>query len=80
MHIDLNALRAYAQATYAASDEYLATLADEQLLQAVDLSGIGLGTPTIQWILSDVVVGHAYSHGGEIACLKGLQGIQGYVH
>jgi hypothetical protein len=80
VHIDLNALRAYAQATYAASDEYLATLADEQLLQAVDLSGIGLGTPTIQWILSDVVVGHAYSHGGEIACLKGLQGIQGYVH
>jgi len=25
-------------------------------------------------------VGHASSHGGEIACLKGLQGIQGYIH
>jgi len=80
VHIDLNALRSYAQATYAASDEYLATLSDEQLRRTLDLSGIGLGTPTVQWILSGVVVGHASSHGGEIACLKGLQGIQGYIH
>lgn len=80
VHIDLNALRSYAQSTYAASDEYLATLSDEQLRQAVDLSWVGLGTPTVQWILSGVLVGHAFSHAGEIACLKGLQGIQGYVH
>ncbi len=80
VHIDLNALRSYAQATYAASDEYLATLSDEQLRRTLDLSGLGLGTPTVQWILSGVVVGHASSHGGEIACLKGLQGIQGYIH
>ncbi len=80
VHIDLNALRSYAQAAYAASDEYLATLSDEQLSQTVDLSWVGLGTPTIQWILSDVLVGHAFSHGGEIACLKGLRGSQGYIH
>jgi len=78
--IDLNALRSYAQATYAATEEYLASLSDEQLHQTVDLSGIGLGIPTVQWILSGVIVGHAYSHAGEIACLKGLQGIQGYIH
>ncbi len=65
---------------YAASDEYLADLSDEQLRQTVDLSWVGLGTPTIQWILSDVLVGHAFSHAGEIACLKGLQGSQGYIH
>jgi hypothetical protein len=79
VHIDLNALRSYAQATCAASDEYLASLSDEQLRQTVDLSGVGLGMQTFQWILSNSVVGHAFSHSGEIACLKGLQGIQGYV-
>jgi DinB superfamily len=78
--IDLSALRSYAQATYAATEEYLASLSNEQLRQTVDLSGVGLGIPTVQWILSDVIVGHAYSHSGEIACLKGLQGIQGYIH
>jgi phosphohistidine swiveling domain-containing protein len=31
MHIDLSALRSYAQATYAATEEYLASLSDEQL-------------------------------------------------
>ena len=78
--IDLNALRSYAQATYAATEEYLASLSDEQLRQLVDLSGVGLGIPTVQWILSVVIVGHVYAHGGEIACLKGLQGIQEYIH
>lgn len=77
--IDLNVLRSYTQATYAATEEYLASLSDEQLHQTVDLSGVGLGTPTIQWILSVVIIGHTYAHGGEIACLKGLQGIQGYI-
>ena len=79
MHINLNALRSYAQATYAASDEYLASLSDEQLRQTVDLSWVGLCTQTFQWILSNSAVGHIFSHSGEIACLKGLQGIQGYV-
>jgi DinB superfamily len=77
--IDLSALRSYAQAIYATTEEYLASLSDEQLHQAVDLSGIGLGTPTILQILSVNVVGHAYSHSGEIACLKGLQGSKGYI-
>ena len=78
VQIDLNALRSYAQATYAASDEYLASLSDEQLRQPIDLSEIGLGTQTIQWILFNIVMGHAFSHSGEIACLKGLQGFRGY--
>ena len=79
--IDLSVLRSYAQATYAATDEYLAALSDDQLSQTVDVSRIGLeGVRTIQRILSSIIVGHAYSHAGEIACLKGLQGMKGYVH
>jgi len=46
--IDLYALRSYARATYAASDEYLATLLDEQLQQTVDPSSSGMCIPTIQ--------------------------------
>jgi hypothetical protein len=78
--IDLSTLRSYAQATYAATEEYLAGLSDEQLGQTVDLSWMDLGVRTLQWIVSGVIVGHAYSHVGEIACLKGLQGMQGYFH
>ncbi len=77
--IDLSALRSYAQAIYATTEEYLASLAEEQLNQTVDLSGIGLGSPSVLQILSVNVIGHAYSHSGEIACLKGLQGIKGYI-
>lgn len=79
MGLDLSALRSYARAIYAATEEYLASLSDKQLLQTVDLSGIGLGTPTTLQVLSVNVVGHAYSHSGEIACLKGLQGSKGYI-
>jgi len=53
--IDLNALRSYTQATYAITEEYLASLSDEQLRETVDLSGVGLGIPTVQWILSGVI-------------------------
>ena len=78
--IDLGTLRSYAQAIYAATDGYLAALSDEQLGQAVDLAWMDLGVRTVESILSSVIVGHAYSHAGEIACLNGLQGLQGYFH
>ena len=64
--IDLNALRPYALAAYAATGEYLASLSDEQLSQTVDLSGVGLGIPTVKCILSVVIVGHVFAHDGEI--------------
>ncbi len=80
VNLDLSTLRSYAQATYAATEEYLASLSDEQLLQTVDLSWMDLGVRTVQRILSAIIVGHAYSHAGEMACLKGLQGLQGYRH
>lgn len=78
--IDLSMLRSYAQATYAATEEYLVALSDEQLGQTVDLSWMDLGVRPVQSILSSVIVGHSYSHAREIACLKGLQGVQGYLH
>ncbi len=78
LQVDLPALRAYAAAVYAASDAYLASLSPADLAQPRDLSGVGMGTVTLAWIISREVVGHADNITGEISCLKGLQGQKGY--
>src|SRR5438128_2670257 len=60
----------------------------QDLDRRLDLSGVGLGTGegepgseggrSVGWVLSREVVGHADNIAGEISCLKGLQGLQGY--
>ena len=78
VRVDLGPLRQYAQAVYAATDQFLASLADSDLTRPIDLSGFGLGNQTLAWCLSNGVLGHVSGHFGEIACLKGLQGAKGY--
>ncbi len=75
--VDLAALRAYAQAVYAATDEYLASLNDADLGQEIDLSAMGFGVQNLGWFLG-VMLANIQWHTGEIACLKGLQGKTGY--
>jgi len=54
-------------------------LSADDLERPVDMSRSGLGT----WMGRDLLVlhgfRHIYLHGGEIACLKGLQGAKGYL-
>jgi hypothetical protein len=76
--VDLPALRKYAQAVYAASDEYLASLTDDDLNRPVNLSALGLGESTVGYVLTNGALGNAFSHSGEISWLKGLQGKRGY--
>lgn len=76
--IDLPAMRKYAQAVYAATDEYLASLSDEDLARSLDLGALGLGQMSVKQLLLGGVVGNALTHTGEISCLKGLQGGKGY--
>jgi hypothetical protein len=78
LRADLPAVREYAQAVYANTDEYLASLSPDDLDTAIDLSGTGSGQVTLGQILSRDVVGHTDNIAGEISCLKGLQGLQGY--
>lgn len=78
VQVDLGALREYAQAVYAATDSYLASLGDADLDRTIDLSGLGLGESTLAQFLNGAVLSNAYLHTGEIACLKGLQGEKGY--
>jgi hypothetical protein len=78
VRVDLPALRAYAQAVYAATDAYLASLHDIDLERPMDLSFVGLGQQTLGVMLSLLVLHHIGTETGEIACLKGLQGVRGY--
>ena len=76
VQVDLPALRAYAQAVYAASDAYLAGLPPADLDRELPLPG--MDHATLAWALSMMVIAHSNNLCGEIACLKGLQGAKGY--
>lgn len=76
--VDLPALREYAKAVFENTDEYLASLADAELAKEIDLSIFEMGNKTLSWFLGNVVLSHISTHCGEVACLKGLQGAQGY--
>jgi hypothetical protein len=75
---DLAALREYARAVYAATDEYLSELTPDDLARDLDLSSMGLGMRTVGWMLTTGWLLNANMHCGEISCLKGLQGVRGY--
>lgn len=75
VQVDAPAVRAYAQAVYAATDAYLSSLHDEALDQPLDLGS--LGQYTLGSFLS-VMLSNVNWHTGEISCLKGLQGLKGY--
>ena len=76
--IDLAALRQYAQAVYAATDDYVASLDDQALGRIVDLSAVGQGERSVGWLLTTGVVTNMLLHCGEISCLKGFKGSRGY--
>jgi hypothetical protein len=78
VRVDVAAARKYAQAVYAATDAYLATLTAEDLDRTVDLSVFGMGQMPMSWIISSMIVMHIDNSCGEISCLKGIQGARGY--
>lgn len=75
--VDLPALRRYARAVYAATDEYVASLAPADLARPLDLSELGFGEQSVLFVLR-ALLANASLHTGEISCLKGLQGAKGY--
>lgn len=78
VQVDVSALRAYAQAVYAATDEYLGSLNEEALGSPIDLPEWGISAMPLGAFLADFVLGHVHDLMGEISCLKGLQGAKGY--
>lgn len=78
VRIDLTKFRAYAQEVYASTDAYLSNAPDTELERPVDLSAVGMGTKSVGFVVNNAVIGHAFSHCGEISALKGVQGKKGY--
>lgn len=75
---DVASSRDYAKAVYAATDAYLASLADADLAEELDLSNFGFGKQKRSWVLSTFILTNCAWHTGEIACLKGNHGLKGY--
>ena len=78
MKVDPTKMREYAKAVYSATEAYLASLTDDDLSRPISLAALGLGESAVGYILTNGLLGHAFSHAGEISCLKGLQGKRGY--
>lgn len=77
VQVDLDSIRAYATAVHAETDAYLASLSDADLDREIDSSPLPLGMTKIATMLG-IVLGNTYTHSGEIATIKGMQGLKGY--
>jgi hypothetical protein len=73
---DSEPLFAYTRAVFAASEEYVASLKDDDLTQTRDMGP--MGSPTVLTIISSYIIGHCLSITGEISAIKGVQGLKGY--
>jgi hypothetical protein len=78
IQIDLDAARAYAQAVYAATDDYLTSASDEDLNRIVDLSEMSFGQQTVAFVLGLLLL-NIHNHCGEISC-KGVTGLSWISH
>ena len=75
--IDVAQLRAYAQAVYQATDDFLSTTSDAFLSRSIDMSEVGMGQVPAAFALV-LAAGNGCMHTGEISALKGLCGLTGY--
>jgi hypothetical protein len=76
--VDIQQFREYAKAVFAASEEYVASLTDEDLEKDVDMTAMGMEKRKVYDFIANLISGHTYSITGEIAVLKGIQGLKGY--
>jgi hypothetical protein len=74
VRVDWAGFRGYARAVGEAIKEHLRSLTLEVLEREVDMSRWGLGRWKGLEFYNVHGINHPYLHGGEIACLKGMQG------
>lgn len=75
---DLGLLREYSKAVYASTDAYLGSLTPADLDRTVDMSAAGMGSQSVGFLLTMILVGNNFAHTGEISSQKGLLGNKGY--
>ena len=78
VRVDWEALRWYARAVQRCVEGYLDSLSMAELERSVDMSAWGLGVWKGIEFYNVHGISHPRLHGGEIACLKGLQGSQAW--
>jgi hypothetical protein len=74
LRMDLPTFQEYAETVFAATDSYLANLPDSELERKIQ--GV-LGEYTVGWGIAILLCQHEAEHSGEIAALKGVQGLKG---
>ena len=72
--MDYPKFQEYAKIVFANTDSYLAKLPDADLEKKVQTPA---GEQTVGWAISTILGTHAPQHIGEIAALKGVQGLKG---
>ena len=75
VRMKLPAFREYAKAVYAATDAYIGSLSDADLDRKVQTGFVG--EQTVAFVIGNILAWHAAQHTGEIAALKGVQGLKG---
>lgn len=73
--VDLAALREYAKAVFAHSEEYVGSLADAELTREIDTP---FGKTPQALVVAGFVTGHCNNLCGEISAAKGVLGLKGY--
>jgi hypothetical protein len=72
--MDLAKFQEYAKEVFANTDAYLAGLSDAELDRKIQGP---IGETTIGWFVVNILATHYPQHLGEIAALKGVQGLKG---
>ena len=75
IRVDLGSLHAYAEAVADAVQGWLASLTPEELARKLQTP---IGEHSVTQVLETFVIWHINAHCGEIAALKGCQGVKGY--
>lgn len=73
--VDLDVLHQYGLDVFQAVDDQLATMTDADLEEVVDMGSFG--EQSRSW-LCNIILWNTAAHTGEIAAIKGLQGLKGY--
>lgn len=75
IRVDLASLHAYAEAVAKAVQGWLASLTPQELERKLDTP---IGELSVDQVLETFVIWHTNAHCGEVAALKGCQGVKGY--
>jgi len=72
--MDFAKFEPYARAVFANTESYLGSVTDSDLMKKTQTP---IGEQTFEWVVVTLLGTHAPQHIGEIAALKGVQGLKG---